>query len=124
MSVIILNTKEVMAVKREAEYNVFNRREEIKNIIIYKRKTTNAELRQRFNVDRKTITNDIKFLSSHIPLRTEPGNGGGIILDISYERRMEYLRPYEKDVLLKIMEYAEPYEKRVIENIIYKYSLP
>jgi predicted DNA-binding transcriptional regulator YafY len=113
-----------MAVKKENEHNVFNRREEIKNIIIYKRKTTNAELRQRFNVDRKTIKNDIKFLSSLIPLRTEPGNGGGIILDISFERRMEYLRPYEKDVLLKVMEYAEPYEKRVIENIIYKYSLP
>ena len=110
--------------KRENEYNVFSRREEIKNILIYKRRTTNAELRQRFNVSKPTIMNDIKYLSSRLPLRTEPGNGGGIILDIAYERRMEYMQPHEKEVLLKVMDYAEPYEKRVIENIIYKYSLP
>lgn len=124
LSVIILNTKEVMAVKKENEHNVFSRREEIKNLIIYKRKTTNAELRQRFNVSKKTIMNDIKFLSSYLPLRTEPGNGGGIILDMTYERRMEYLRPYEKDVLLKLIDFADANEKRIVENIIYKYSLP
>ncbi len=65
--------------------------------------------------------NDIKFLSSRLPLRTEPGRG--IILDMEYEKQREYLQPYEVTVLLKLIEFADAREKRIIENIIYKFSL-
>lgn len=111
------------AVKMIKEDNVFTRREEIKILLIRKRKLTNSELRQRFDVSKKTIMNDIKFLSSRLPLRTEPGRGGGIIFDMEYDNHREYLQPYEIAVLLKLIEFADAREKRIIENIIYKFSL-
>ncbi len=55
LSAIILNTKEVTAVKRENEDDVFIRREEIKILLIKKRKLINSELRQRFDVSKKQL---------------------------------------------------------------------
>lgn len=62
----------------------YERREEIRLLLIKERSTTTTFLMNYFGVSRKTIYNDIVFLNSVLPLETYCGNGGGVFLKMYY----------------------------------------
>lgn len=101
----------------------YERRENIKMLLIKERATTTLKLAYMFGVSKPTILNDIVFLSSRLPIITKSGNGGGIFLDMKFDNPREYLLPEEESLLLKLMNFADEQEKKLLINIINKFSL-
>ena len=113
--------REVPAVNERL--TTYERRENIKMLLIKERATTTLKLAYMFGVSKPTILNDIVFLSSRLPIITKSGNGGGIFLDMKFDNPREYLLPEEESLLLKLMNFADEQEKKLLINIINKFSL-
>ena len=107
------------------EYTTYERRENIKLYLIKKRSTTTLQLSYMFGVSKRTILNDLVFLSSRIPIITKSGNGGGVFLNMEFESRKQYLTNKEKDLLERLSkELSNDTDKLLIKNIINKFSIP
>ena len=91
--------------------NVWERRKEIINILIIRRRITVTELAEEFSVTMRTIENDIQALSRYYPFYTKPGVGGGIFMLGDYN-------PYLKEVY----ESAEERHKETLLRIVHKYG--
>ena len=59
--------------------NTADRRTEIINILIIRRRTTARELADEFGVTTRTIQKDIQALSPGYPIYTKQGGDGGIV---------------------------------------------
>lgn len=103
---------------------VYERRESIKSLLINKRSTTTQMLAYLFDVDKQTIRRDIAFLSSRMPIVTKSGNGGGIFLEMDFEKPKEYLSAEEENLLVRLLESLSQREKLIIHSIINKFSVP
>lgn len=101
----------------------YERRENIKAILLKKRFSTAQELADIFGVTQRTIFNDIVFLSSRIPITTKVGGGGGIFLDSDFEPPKEWLNAEEENLLLRLSETLSKKDKLIIHNIINKFSV-
>ena len=82
----------------------YERRENIKSILIKNRFSTVPDLAYMFGVSQRTIFNDIVFLSSRIPIITKVGGGGGIFLDSDFENPKQYLNAEEENLLMRLSE--------------------
>lgn len=102
----------------------YERREEIRVLLVKEKSTTSAFLMNRFGVSRKTIYNDILFLNGILPIETYRGNGGGIFLKMEYDAPKVYLTKEEENLLLDLLDYISVDKKRVLINIINKFSMP
>lgn len=102
----------------------YERRDEIRLILVKDKFTTTKYLTERFGVSKWTILNDIVFLSGVIPLETYPGNGGGIFLKMEYNLPKAYLSAEEESLLLRLLESLCETEKRMIISIVNKFSMP
>ena len=101
----------------------YERRENIKAILLKKRFSTAQELADAFGVTQRTIFNDIVFLSSRIPIITKVGGGGGIFLDSDFESPKQYLNAEEENLLMRLSETLSKKDKLIIHNIINKFSV-
>lgn len=106
------------------QLTTYQRREEIRLLLVKEKSTTTRYLMNYFGVTKRTILKDIMFLSSIIPLETHPGNGGGIFLKMEYDAPRVYLSADEEDLLLRLLDSLSVEEKRMLINIINKFSMP
>lgn len=112
--------------------NTLDRRNEILRILNSQRLVTVAKLAQRLGVSKRTISRDIIYLSSTVPIITTQGKNGGISLMNGYTYRdNKYYMNYDQlNVLNKIITQAHnsgicnlsKEEINCIESICEKYS--
>ena len=84
-----------------------DRRAEIINILLVRRRITAKELADEFHVTVRTIQNDIQALSLGFPIYTKQGGDGGIFVGEDYTPYMNTLTPLELKVLQEMYELAE-----------------
>ena len=83
--------------------NTADRRAEIINILLVRRRITAKELADEFNVTVRTIQNDIQALSLGFPIYTKQGGDGGIFVGENYKPYMNTLTPLELKVLFQVI---------------------
>ena len=102
--------------------NTTDRRMEIINILIVRRRTTAKELAEEFGVTTRTIRNDIQALSPGYPIYTQQGGAGGIFMGEDYKPYNNSLTKTELKNLLEIYEQMEGIHKEVLFQVIHKYG--
>lgn len=100
--------------------NTADRRAEIINILLVRRRITAKELADEFHVTVRTIQNDIQALSLGFPIYTKQGGDGGIFVGENYKPYMNTLTPLELKVLQEMYELAEGIHKKVLFQVICK----
>ena len=88
--------------------NTLERRNEIIRILNSQKIVTVAKLAQRLGVSERTISRDIIYLSSTVPLITTQGKNGGISLmeGYTYRDNKYYMSCNQLNVLNKIISQA------------------
>ena len=102
--------------------NTADRRMEIINILIVRRRTTARELSEEFGVTVRTIQKDIQALSPKFPVYTRQGGDGGIFMDESYKPYINTLSSSELETLHEMYGSAEGKYKKVLFQILNKYG--
>ena len=102
--------------------NTADRRAEIINILLVRRRITAKELADEFNVTVRTIQNDIQALSLGFPIYTRHGGDGGIFVGDNYKPYMNTLTPLELKVLHEMYGLADGIHKKVLFQLIRKYG--
>ena len=102
--------------------NTTDRRMEIINILIVRRRTTANELAEEFGVTTRTIRNDIQALSPGYPIYTQQGGAGGIFMGDDYKPYINTLSTDELKTLRDVYEHAEGEQKKILLQIIHKYG--
>ena len=102
--------------------NTSERRKNIMNILILRRKATAKELSEELGVTARTIMNDIQALSPEYPIFTRQGGNGGIFVNDDYQPYNNTLTAEELEVLYRIYGETAGDRKRVVFQIIKKYG--
>ena len=102
--------------------NTSDRRMEIINILIVRRRTTARELSEEFGVTIRTIQKDIQALSPGFPIYTKQGGDGGIFIGEGYKPYINTLSPVELETLREMYGSAEEKHKKVLFQILHKYG--
>ncbi|MCI8930974.1 MAG: HTH domain-containing protein [Lachnospiraceae bacterium] len=102
--------------------NTNDRRTEIMNILIIRRRTTARELAEEFGVTTRTIERDIQALSPGYPIYTKQGGDGGIFIGEDYKPYINTLSSDELDTLCEIYRQAKDIHKKILLQIISKYG--
>lgn len=102
--------------------NMTDRRTEIMNILIIRRRTTAEELAEELGVTTRTIERDIQALSSGFPVYTKQGGDGGIFIEESYKPYINTLTPDELETLLEIYGLSDGKHRKVLFQILNKYG--
>ncbi len=84
--------------------NTADRRTEIINILIIRRRTTARELADEFGVTTRTIQKDIQALSPGYPIYTKQGGDGGIFIGDDYKPYVNTLSADELKLCVKYMD--------------------
>ncbi len=108
----------------KSDLTAYERRENIKSLLVVEKNTTMVQLSHMFNVSVNTIKRDLVFLSSCMPIETKSGNGGGIFLNMEFEKHKQYLSCREKKLLEKLLKTLSDKDKRLMTNILNKFSVP
>ena len=106
------------------DLTAYERREIIKSLLIKNKCTTMIQLAYMFDVSVNTIKRDLVYLSSCIPIETKIGKGGGIFLNMEFEKHKQYLSCREKKLLEKLLKTLSDKDKRLMTNILNKFSVP
>jgi len=101
-----------------------DRRMEILDFLLVKRRTSLAELQERFNISRSTAKRDIQELMRSYPIDPQQGGGGGIFLADGYRLGMKYLSDTQKELLEKLSETLSGEELATIQSILKTFSNP
>ena len=102
--------------------NTAQRRMEIINILILRRRVTASELAQEFGVSVRTIQYDIQALSPVYPIYTKQGENGGIFIRDDYKPYVNSLSPIELQVLQELVELTEGLHRKILIQVIQKYG--
>ena len=102
--------------------NTADRRTEIINILIIRRRTTARELADEFGVTTRTIQKDIQALSPGYPIYTKQGGDGGIFISESYKPYTNTLSPVEVQALCEMYDSAKGIHKKVLFQILHRYG--
>lgn len=102
---------------------VYERCESIKSLLARQRFTTSVRLAYLYEVDKQAIRRDIAFSSNLLPITTKPGNGGGIFLEMDFDKPKEYLSAEEENLLIVLSKNLSKREKLMIHNIVNKFSV-
>ena len=102
--------------------NTADRRAEIINILLVRRRITAKELADEFNVTVRTIQNDIQALSLGFPIYTKQGGDGGIFVGENYKPNLNTLTPLELKVLQEMYEMEEGIHRKILFQILCKYG--
>ena len=106
------------------QLTTYQRREQIRLLLVREKSTTTRYIMNHYGVTKKTALKDVMFLSSILPLVTQPGNGGGVFLKMEYDAPKVYLTADEEELLLRLLDSVCVEEKRMLVNIINKFKLP
>ena len=79
--------------------SALSRRQEILNVLMYRRQDTVSNLAFEFHVSKRTIRRDICILSREHSIETYQGNGGGIRVADGYYADRRYLNDEQEDIL-------------------------
>ena len=103
--------------------SIWNRRQEIVDVLLIQRSTTAGELARKVGVSVRTIHNDILELSVRYPIYTKLGEYGGIFIDDEYRPYNNTLSKEELNLLCELYELVEEVnEKILLQQIISKYG--
>ena len=102
--------------------NTADRRMEIINILIVRRRTTARELSEELGVTVRTIQKDIQALSPGYPIYTKQGGDGGIFIGENYKPYINTLSASEVETLCEMYGASEGKYKKVLFQILHKYG--
>ena len=100
----------------------FERRLAIISVLRLRRCDTRGNLAAAFGVSKRTIENDVTFLSLKYPIYTKQGKGGGIFLTDDYIIGVPRLNRKQIDLLAMLLETLEGENRRTMEEIIERYG--
>lgn len=102
-----------------------DRREQIRNLISFKRETTVAELMSRFNVSKNTILHDLDILTPTTSFTTVSGRGGGIYASPGWYASSAYLNKEQENLLKRLLpQMKSEADIKTLESIIHAFGLP
>lgn len=103
--------------------NAAERRSEIIDFIYEEHGTTSSRLAVYFGVSRRTIINDIQWLSLYYPIYIVYGRNGGIFLTEGYDSKKKYLTDEQTEVLKGIIPKHEGTEADLLKYILKTYGV-
>ena len=110
--------------RRKQKIPAAERRMLILEILSVHRFTTVGNLVYEFGVCRKTIQNDIVFLSAFIPIYTVQGKGGGIHVVPGWKEDRLYLTGEQENVLTRLIHTSPKEDRAVLQSIIDTFAKP
>ena len=96
----------------------------ILEILSVRRFTTVGNLVYEFGVCRKTIQNDIVFLSAFIPIYTAQGKGGGIHVVHGWKKDRLYLTSEQENLLMRLIHTLPKSDGVVLQSIVSTFAKP
>ena len=110
--------------RRKQKIPAAERRMMILEILSIRRFTTVGNLVYEFGVCRKTIQNDIVFLSAFIPIYTAQGKGGGIHVVPGWKEDRLYLTNEQENVLIQLIQTLPEADGAVLQSIVSTFAKP
>lgn len=98
------------------------RRRRIIEFLIVNKKSTREILADEFHVSKRTITRDIVYLTSQVPIFTKSGNCGGIYILPEYKYDSRHLSYTETECLTGLIACVEDDKKIILKGIIERFS--
>lgn len=100
------------------------RRQEIMETLCHRRQETMANLAFESGVSIRTIRNDIDILSLSYPLETVRGRyGGGVRVADGFYINRKYLKPEQKDLLVRLRANLSGKDFAVMNGILKEFAL-
>lgn len=87
-----------------------------------RRHDTVYNLAFEFQVNERTIRNDIEVLSTNFPVYTVCGRHGGVFIDEDYRLGMQYLTDREEAFLEKILVTLNGEDKEIMSGVLRKFA--
>jgi len=104
--------------------SALSRRQEILNVLMYRRHDTVANLAYEFHVSGRTIKRDICMLSRDHPIETKKGRGGGIQVADGYYADRRYLTDEQENMLRRIYQFISPDDQKIMDVIFKTFVKP
>ena len=102
----------------------YERRLEILELILVKRKITLVEIQESFGVSQSTAWRDIQELSRIHPIFIIRGRNGCAKLMDGYRLGKVYLNQEQKDLLVRLVDELPSEDARIVKEIIQEFSMP
>jgi predicted DNA-binding transcriptional regulator YafY len=100
------------------------RREKILEMLCIRRQDTVENLATEFQVSERTIKYDIEELTLTYPIETIRGRyGGGVKVKDGYYVGRNYLKPPQKNLLMKLLSGLSGKEAEIMNSIIKDFSI-
>jgi len=100
------------------------RREKILELLCIRRQDTVENLAAEFQVSERTIKYDIEELTLTYPIETIRGRyGGGVKVKDGYYVGRNYLKPPQKNLLLKLLSGLSGKDAEIMNSIIKDFSI-
>lgn len=104
--------------------SALNRRQEILNVLMYRRQDTVSNLAFEFHVSKRTIRRDICILSRDHSIETQQGHGGGIRVADGYYADRRYLNDEQEDMLRSLLDSLSTKDQKIMRGILSKFAKP
>ena len=104
--------------------SAINRRQEILNVLMYRRQDTVSNLAFEFHVSKRTIRRDICILSRDHSIETQQGHGGGIRVADGYYADRRYLNDEQEDMLRSLIDSLSTKDQEIMRGILSKFAKP
>ena len=99
------------------------RRQEIMNILVSRRRSTVSGLAIELDVSKRTILRDVLELSLQYPIETEPGRYGGVKLADWFRPDRRVLAREQAEALRKAAQVLEGEDRQAILSILTQFSV-
>lgn len=85
------------------------------------KKTTIAQLAEKFEVSKRTIMRDLDVISNlGVPIYTQPGYQGGVLIPNSYKFQQSFFTPDEIEDLILALHIIGQFRRKGVKNSILK----
>lgn len=105
-------------------FSTFERRMEIRAILLNQKMISRLELARLFSVSNDAINRDVIALSRYAPICSKMGRYGGIYILEEYNAKKAYLSRDEEYLLENLLQYLSGKEYMLLKNVLYKFSMP
>lgn len=105
-------------------FSTFERRMEIRAILLNQKMISRLELARRFSVSNDSINRDIIALSRYAPICSKMGRHGGIYILDEYNPKKAYLSRDEEYLLENLLQYLSGKEYMLLQNVLHKFAMP
>ncbi len=100
------------------------RRQAILETLCRRRHDTRENLAFEFGVSKRTIEYDVLALSSHYPIYTEQGKGGGVFIEKWFKFGMVYMTSEQVELLKRLNEGLSEKDQKIMQSILNTYARP